>query len=156
MVELPVELGAEPADIAEAEIVVARISGPGSVAAALAHDLAEGVGGRDVVLTASGDVGHMAAEYWATTMRAAGVVVREIAGGTGNDVARVHLHGEVRGTGAYSPGALDSLDGPDGPVSGSLVGEVISQGNSPAARYASLAAVAEALAAVLGPAPQSH
>lgn len=151
MVELPSELAAGREDRAEAETIVARIGGVDSVATALATDLAAGVAGRDVVITASGDIGHLVTANWATTIGSAGVRVHEASGQFGADVARIHLHSQpVAGSGYF----LGGPNRPDEDTAGSLgdlVGEVFGQGTSPSARYASLATVAAALASQLRP-----
>lgn len=140
MIDLPPDLVAGPEDRAEAEAVAARIGGQGSVAAALGRDLAEGVKGRDILLTATGEASRLAAEYWVAAIRAAGAVAYETNGGLGVDVARIHLHDEVGTPLGYSPGDPST----------ELVGEVIGQGTSAAARYKSLVVVAEAFVTELG------
>jgi len=140
MIDLPSVLMAGPEDRAEAEAVVARIGGPASVAAALGRDLAEGIKGRPIRLTATGEVGRLAAEYWVAAIRAAGAATDETNEEPCVDVARIHLHDEAGVPLGYSP-ADPSTE---------LVGEVIGQGTSAAARYKSLVIVAEAFVSALG------
>ncbi len=139
MVELPPEIESDSRDRAEAEAVVARIGGADSVVTALAADLADGIAGRDLVVTASGDLGSLAARYWSATIRSAGVVVYDAGDVAAPGSAQIHLHagsGDVESVVADSAGA-------------DLIGQVVSQGTSPAARYSSLATVAQAVAAAL-------
>lgn len=136
MVDLPDGLLASSAELAEARTLVGRIAGAAdSVAAALAQDLADGIGGRPVVITASGTVGELAADHWRRLLIAAGFsMAADVAPGA----ARIHLHSE-RAAAGYSFDRIEDLDGAD------LVGEVVAQGASDAARYASLVAVATEL-----------
>ncbi|MCP3976153.1 MAG: hypothetical protein GY720_16855 [bacterium] len=142
MVDLPPQIDASAGDKAEAEAVAARIDGPGSVAAALAADIADGIGDRDLVLTATGAVGRLAAQYWEASLGSAGVGIHNLHDSPTAGAAWVHLHGE----GAANLVVGDLSDG-------DLVGEVIGQGTSAAARYSSLTIVADALAAAMRPSP---
>lgn len=136
MVDLPAALDAGPDDVREAEAVVARLTAPaGSVAAALAADLAAGLDGRALMITATGEAATLAQDHWQTTLAARGLDVVAVAA---PGVARIHLHDD--------PGSAHGYAGSGDAV---LVGEVIGQGTSAAARYASLAAVADALGTAL-------
>jgi hypothetical protein len=149
MIELPGELAASPQDRAEAEGIVARFGGGSSVAASLAEDLADAVRGREIAISASGDIGRIAAGYWARTLGAAGAVIAKAPGDGRGTPALIHLHGGVTGAVGYSPTGRPQAGTDDAARAGELVGEVIAQGVSAAARYVSLATVADALAAVL-------
>jgi len=143
MIELPAELVAAPDDREEAAAVVARIAGPnGSVVAALAHDLVDGVAGRPVTVTATDEIAVLAAAYWMSALNSAGANVGGHTSASPSP-ARIHLHGEVA-VGSGYPGADVLHDGP-----WDLVGEVVAQGESAAARYLSLVAIADAVVRAL-------
>lgn len=148
MIEIPADIEATPAEIDEATEIVSLIAGSGeSVAAALARDLAAGIGARPVRITFDDLVGAAAASYWVSVLSAAGI---EAATGEHPPLAappaRIHLHGHSAARAGYAGHAADES-------AGLLVGEVIGQGHSAAARFCSLAAVGDALAAGLGSAP---
>ena len=77
----------------------------------------------------------LAQDHWRTTLAARG---GDVVAAAAPGVARIHLHD--------GPGAAQGYAGSG---DAALVGEVIGQGGSTAARYASLAAVADALGVVL-------
>ena len=148
MIEIPAGIEATPAEIDEATEVVSLIAGSGeSVAAALARDLATGIGRLPVRITFDDTVGAAAASYWVSVLTAAGI---EAAIGENSPFAtppaRIHLHGHRAGRAGYAGLAADES-------AGLLVGEVMGQGHSAAARFCSLAAVGDALATGLGSAP---
>jgi hypothetical protein len=92
-------------------------------------------------------VGEAAASHWVAVLGAAGLAAS--AGGDPGSAplsVRIHLHGHNPGRAGYAGFAADES-------AGALVGEVIGQGNSAAARFCSLAAVGDALAADLAAAP---
>ena len=73
MIDLPAELDAGPDDVREAAAVVARLTAPGaSVASALAADLAAGLDGRPLMITAYGEAATLAQNHWRTTLAACG------------------------------------------------------------------------------------
>ena len=108
---------------------------------ALARDLAEGIGGRALRITASGDVAREAVGYWRQVLAPTGLVV--LAPGEPDSVesARIHLHDEVGAPTSYSATGLALED-----MSPDLVGEVVGRGDTAADRYSSLIAVGDAVA----------
>ncbi len=116
-----------------------------AVVAELAQDLAEGIRGRRVRITASGDIGRQAADHWRAVLRAAGVVVLGPQAVESEGSARIHLHDEPAAGTSYSATGLALEE-----LSRDLVGEVVGQGDTAADRYDLLIAVADALAGALG------
>ena len=144
MAELPAGIPATAADLDEAASWVTRITaGEPSLLGELAADLAAGIRARPLLITAADELAAHAAGYWLDTLRRSGVAAHfaseDLPAG---DLARIHLHGSTIAAADY-PGAVIDEAG------GDLVGEVIGQGSSAAARYRTLAAAGDALAAEL-------
>jgi hypothetical protein len=107
----------------------------------LARDLAEGIGGRALRITASGDVAREAAGYWRKVLAPTGLVVLGPGEPDSAESARIHLHGEVGAPTSYSATGLALEE-----LSHDLVGEVVGRGATAADRYSSLIAVGDAVA----------
>ena len=148
MGELPAGVAASDADLAEAASLVDAITaGDPSLVSELVADLATGVRSRPLLITAADELAGQAADHWLRVLAAAGIEAhRTAAGQPPAGLARVHLHGSNITAEDY-PGAVIDAAG------GELVGEVIGQGHSAAARYLTLAVFAEALAGELLSAP---
>lgn len=147
MIDLPPSITASVEDRAETEQVLGRILGEDSVVESLAADLAEAIAGCTIAITAVDDVALEAAHHWRAALLAAGATVAH-ANRPDGATARIHLHGWLG-----SPYASEVVAGEK--ALGELVGEVIGQGRSKAARYSSLVSVADSVADALvtGPRP---
>jgi hypothetical protein len=144
MLELPVGMAASEADLEEAASLVQAItSGQPSVIGELVADLAAGIRSRPLLVTAADDLAGQAVNYWLAALRQAGIEARGLADpGPAAGIARIHLHGSTIAAADYAGAVSDD-------AGGDLVGEVIGQGVSAAARYQTLAISGDALAAEL-------
>lgn len=144
MLELPAGMPASDSDLEEAASVVDAITtGEPSLVGEIVADLAVGIRSRPLLITAADDLADQAAGYWIQALRRAGIEAhRETATRPGRDLARIHLHGSNIAPADYAGAVIDD-------AGGDLVGEMIAQGRSVAARYQTLAVSGEALAAEL-------
>ena len=111
-----------------------------TVVVELARDLAGGLRGRQVRITASGEMAQEAAAYWRQMLSSSGLAVLGLVEDELEGSARIHLHDEARSATSYSATGLALEE-----LSRDLVGEVIGLGESAADRYSSLIAVADAV-----------
>ena len=138
MIEIAPALRPTPADEAEASRILEWLgSADPSVLEELAADIVAAAAGRPVRLTASGDAGRLALDYWvAGLQQTIGVSADEAS-------PRIHLHGRDEPGGGYSAGS--QID----PADSALIAEVVAQGESAAAKYVSLVATADAVIELL-------
>jgi hypothetical protein len=145
MLELPAGMPASDSDLEEAAAVVGAITaGEPSLVGEMVADLAAGIRSRPLLITAADELAEQAAGYWIQALRRVGIEAhRHASPGLQVDLARIHLHGSNIAAADYAGAVIDD-------AGGDLVGEMIAQGRSAAARYQTLAVSGDALAAELG------
>ena len=110
----------------------------------LAGDLAGGLLGKPVRITASGETATEAADYWRKVLAACGLTVLGPGQRESEESARIHLHEGPAAATSYSATGLAPAD-----MSQDMVGEVVGLGETAADRLSSLITVADAVANVI-------